>query len=258
MKKLQKLILSGLTIILLVLVNFSFSTSISYADQGNQRAGDVQDFTDKLQADTYDQSQCGDTGRDVNEEEYNFMYDMIMGQDTQYTNFVTFLDQPLSSKNNVLIAETCVPGNTSGDRAYTCTQKVTCNCQPRFPDISSTNRADQTSVTCRRVQFIVYKTGQELAGKYVNMVYRWVASIVGIVAVIYIIVNGIIISAAQNDSGQVTAAKDRIVQSLIAMVVLLCASLILYAINPNFFTRDLVPQQSQQTSTTQQSAQGQS
>ena len=81
------------------------------------------------------------------------------------------------------------------------------------------------------------------------MVYRWVASIVGIVAVIYIIVNGIIISAAQNDSGQVTAAKDRIVQSLIAMVVLLCASLILYAINPNFFTRDLVPQQ---TSTTQQ------
>jgi hypothetical protein len=256
MKKLQKLILSGLTIILLVLVNFSFSTSISYADQGNQRAGDVQDFTDKLQADTYDQSQCDNTGRDVNEEEYNFMYDMIMGQDTRYTNFVTFLDQPLSSKNNVLIAEECVPGNSSGDRAYTCTQKVTCKCEPRFPDISSTDPDEQKSITCRRVQFIVYKTGQELAGKYVNMIYRWVASIVGIVAVIYIIVNGIIISAAQNDSGQVTAAKDRIVQSLIAMVVLLCASLILYAINPNFFTRDIVPQQ-QQTSTSQQPAQSQ-
>ena len=254
MKKLQKLILSGLTIILLALINFSFSTSISYAerDSGNQAAGRVQDYSGKLQADSYNQEQCGEN---VNSTEYDFMYNMIMGEDTRYTNFVTFLDQPLSSKNNVLIAEECVPGNTSGDRAYTCTQKVTCNCQPKFPDISSTDRTKQESITCRRVQFIVYKTGQELAGKYVNMVYRWVASIVGIVAVIYIIVNGIIISAAQNDSGQVTAAKDRIVQSLIAMVVLLCASLILYAINPNFFTRDLVPQQ---TSATQQSTQGQS
>ena len=52
MKKLQKLILSGLTIILLVLVNFSFSTSISYAerDSGNTQARPVQKYSGKLQA----------------------------------------------------------------------------------------------------------------------------------------------------------------------------------------------------------------
>jgi len=188
----------------------------------------------------------------INQGEYDFMKKVITDKTTNLENFITFLDQPLSTKNNVFIKQTCEPITTGSSTNYNCKSRVTCKCNPQFPNLAAADEDGKKGISCRRVQFIIYKSGQELAAKYVNLIYRWVSSIVGIVAVIYIIVNGIIISSAQNDSGQVTAAKDRIIQCLIALVVLLSASIILYAINPTFFTveKELQPPASTQSVST--------
>ena len=233
MNKIKKLIFTILTIFSFTFASFLISPSLTLADPGDGDAEDVDKFSGRLEMDKdFNESKC--VG--VVKAEYDFMFKMLTGK--QKNEHVTFLEQPLSLKNNVFIAEECEPKKL-GETKYNCNSRITCECTPKFPNIAGATLKEQTSITCRRVQFITYKTGQELAAKYVNLIYRWISSIVGIIAVIYIIVNAIIISSAQNDSGQVTAAKDRIVQSLIALVVLLSLSLVLYAINPTFFTRDI-------------------
>ncbi len=54
--------------------------------------------------------------------------------------------------------------------------------------------------------------------KYINPVIALLSAVVGIVVVISLIVAGIQYSSAQGDPGKVQAAKQRIVNSLIALV----------------------------------------
>lgn len=238
--KLSTNIFLKIFIILLLSINF-LNPTITKAEQTDTKV-------ERLTVEPY-ACQSG-----VNQDEYDLMSKLVTDSQQSYSQFVTFLEQPLSTKNNVFIKETCSPSQSATGRTIynNCEPKVTCKCTPQFPDISKPATDEKSkSIICRRVQFIVYTSGQELAAKYVNLIYRWVSSIVGIVAVIYIIVNAIMIASAQNDSGQVTAAKERIIQSLIALVVLLCASLILYAINPTFFriANEPTPQTAQQATT---------
>ena len=69
------------------------------------------------------------------------------------------------------------------------------------------------------------------------MIYRWAATIVGLVAVIVIIVSSIQLSVAGGDSSAVESAKRRILQSIGGLAVLFLSGLILNAINPDFFVR---------------------
>ncbi|MBI95885.1 hypothetical protein CL656_01945 [bacterium] len=217
--------------LLTVIISLNFSIIKNVAGAREQTARESES---RIEIEEW-RSECNNIN--INKPEYEEMKTVIQTYEDSLENFITFLDQPLSTKNNVFIKQTCVPETTVTSSKYKCKSKVTCTCTPQFPKIRGSDQ-EKKGISCRRVQFIIYKSGQELAAKYVNLIYRWVSSIVGIVAVIYIIVNAIIISSAQNDSGQVTAAKDRIMQSLIALVVLLSASIILYAINPTFFTVD--------------------
>ena len=59
----------------------------------------------------------------------------------------------------------------------------------------------------------------------------------GIIAVLVIVVSGIQISIDQGSGEGVTAAKNRITQSLAGLVILFLSALILYSINPTFFTK---------------------
>jgi type IV secretory pathway VirB2 component (pilin) len=68
------------------------------------------------------------------------------------------------------------------------------------------------------------------------MIYRWGASLVGIIAVTIIIISGIQISASGGDSEAINAGKKRILQSIVGIIVLFLSSLILYTVNPTFFT----------------------
>ena len=89
---------------------------------------------------------------------------------------------------------------------------------------------------CKRVQVFFAQSGAELLYSYMGRIYKWAAATVGIVAVLYLVLGGIEISAAQGDSGKIDKAKERIMQSLGGLVLLFLSGLILYTINPNFFT----------------------
>lgn len=90
---------------------------------------------------------------------------------------------------------------------------------------------------CEKIQVLLTKKGGPgLLYIYIATIYRWAASLIGIITVLLIIGNGILISASAGDSQALTDAKNRIVQSLAALTILFLASLILYSINPNFFT----------------------
>lgn len=90
---------------------------------------------------------------------------------------------------------------------------------------------------CSLVQLIVAQSGSGLLKLYIGLIYRWTASIVGIVAVLVIVVSGIQISVDQGSGENLTAAKTRIMQSLAGIVILFLSALILYTINPTFFTK---------------------
>ncbi|MBI4234843.1 hypothetical protein HY604_00930 [Candidatus Peregrinibacteria bacterium] len=90
--------------------------------------------------------------------------------------------------------------------------------------------------TCQRVQVLLTRGGGSTIAGYVNVIYRWAASIVGIIAVTVIIISAIQISLAGGESTGIDEAKKRIMQSLLGIAILFLSALILNFINPNFFT----------------------
>lgn len=91
-------------------------------------------------------------------------------------------------------------------------------------------------VICQKVQVYLAQSGADLLYTYIGQIYKWAAATIGIVAVLYLVWGGIEISTAQGDSGKIEKAKERITQSLAGLVLLFLSALILYTINPNFFT----------------------
>lgn len=108
--------------------------------------------------------------------------------------------------------------------------------------IPSTNQELPTRVYCNNVQILFASSGSDLVKKYVSLIYRLAAGIIGIIAVVVIIINGIIISASGGESGTVDNAKNRIIQSLVSLAILFLSGIILYSINPNFFRTDTANQ----------------
>jgi len=92
------------------------------------------------------------------------------------------------------------------------------------------------SVTYTPVQVFISQSGVDMLYLYIGAIYRWGASIIGIIAVLVIVISGIQISAAGGEQAAVTSAKTRIAQSLIGIVILFLSGIILYTINPTFFT----------------------
>lgn len=100
---------------------------------------------------------------------------------------------------------------------------------------AATMSANEGRYSCKEVQVLLSRGGTSLIYGYIGMVYRWGASIVGIIAVLIIVLSGMQIAAAGGDNEAITKAKTRILQSLGGIAVLFLSGLILYTINPNFF-----------------------
>lgn len=77
--------------------------------------------------------------------------------------------------------------------------------------------------------------GAGLLNLYIGLIYRWAAEIVGVIAVLIIVINAVIIIISQGEQGKIDEAKKRIFQSLGGIAILFLSSLILYAVNPDFF-----------------------
>lgn len=95
----------------------------------------------------------------------------------------------------------------------------------------------KAQLSCREIMVILTKGGTTAIYGYIGMIYRWAASLVGIIAVTVIIFSGIQISASGGDTEAIGAGKKRILQSLLGIIVLFLSGLILYTVNPNFFVR---------------------
>lgn len=77
-------------------------------------------------------------------------------------------------------------------------------------------------------------TGLGLIKAYLALIYRFGAVMVGIVAVLMIIIQGLKISVGGADA--IEDGKKKILASLTGLAILFLAGAILYIINPNFFT----------------------
>lgn len=84
--------------------------------------------------------------------------------------------------------------------------------------------------------FVTGKTGVGIIENYLGTIYQWMAGIVGAVAVLMIVVGGIQIITGGGDQNNVSEGRSRIIQALVGLVVLFLSGLILYTINPTFFS----------------------
>lgn len=113
-----------------------------------------------------------------------------------------------------------------------------CVPQNRFTREVSLSDPLPTIVSCSTVQLIFANSGVDLLKQYIGLIYRWAAGILGVFCVLVIMVNGLLISTAQSDDSVVADAKARIFQSISALLLLFFAGIILYTVNPNFFTTE--------------------
>ncbi|PIQ77239.1 hypothetical protein COV82_05590 [Candidatus Peregrinibacteria bacterium CG11_big_fil_rev_8_21_14_0_20_46_8] len=102
-------------------------------------------------------------------------------------------------------------------------------------DVRSTPYNDVPTVSCTARYRIEGVSGVDIFTSYVGKIYRWAASVVGIISVLIITASGVQISMAGGDSAKIDSAKTRVLQSIVGLVILFLASLILYTINPGFF-----------------------
>ena len=84
--------------------------------------------------------------------------------------------------------------------------------------------------------FVVGKTGIGIISNYLTMIYQWLAGLVGGVAILMIIVGSVQIATGGGDQNNVTEGKTKIMQALAGLVVLFLSGLILYTINPTFYS----------------------
>lgn len=78
------------------------------------------------------------------------------------------------------------------------------------------------------------KNGIDLVSNYIYLVYKYGASIIGIICVLIVIVSGIQISMA-GAIGNADSAKERIWAAALSLLLLFASGLILKTVNPGFF-----------------------
>lgn len=112
-------------------------------------------------------------------------------------------------------------------------------CSKNAFDLANSNNSQaqtyKVKFFCQEVQVLLSRGGTSLLQGYIGTLYTWAASVVGLISVLVIIISGIQISFAGDDSGVIESAKGRIVKSLSGLALLFLSGLILYTINPNFF-----------------------
>lgn len=95
----------------------------------------------------------------------------------------------------------------------------------------------KVSYNCRAIMAVLGKGGASYIEGYVGLIYRWAAGLVGLIATAVIIISSIQISFSGGEAEEINKAKGRILKSLAGIAVLFLSGLILYTVNPTFFTR---------------------
>ncbi len=90
-------------------------------------------------------------------------------------------------------------------------------------------------LACEERQWIIGTTGAGIIKIYVKQMYIWGTGIVGFVAVTIMVISGIQISFS-GIAGSVDAARKRLAQCIGGIVLLFLSGLLLYTVNPTFFS----------------------
>lgn len=162
------------------------------------------------------------------------------------------INAPTPGKNPTQMVDGTGEGLTDQDQGVlNCFRKTTCNLTSQGVDgngkpLEPTKKCEDSTyvktcepsntIICQPIQVIFARSGASLLYTYVGLIYRWAAGTVGIVTVLYIVIGGIQMASAQGDPGKYEKAKERITNSIAGLVLLFLSALILYTINPNFFT----------------------
>jgi len=113
---------------------------------------------------------------------------------------------------------------------YTVESSCIGSARPLSPTVGATYNL------CEAIQVYISDSGLDLLYSYIAQIYRYAATTGGIVSVFFIILGGIQVSASGDDQDRLTKAKTLIIRSLSGLVLLFLSALILYTINPNFFS----------------------
>lgn len=94
---------------------------------------------------------------------------------------------------------------------------------------------DAAASFCSQRQWVIGNSGAGIIKLYVKQIYTFMAFTVGSIAVATMVVSGIQISVS-GVSGDISAAKQRMTQAIVGIVLLFFSGILLYTINPTFFT----------------------
>ncbi|MDD5179511.1 MAG: pilin, partial [Candidatus Gracilibacteria bacterium] len=86
-------------------------------------------------------------------------------------------------------------------------------------------------------QVIRGSDGIDILTTYTTLIYRWLAGFIGIAAVLLIVIGGIMISSAGANQEGMESGKKLITSALAGLTLLFVSSLILYTVNPDFFSQ---------------------
>jgi hypothetical protein len=146
---------------------------------------------------------------------------------------VVIAEEPLGPGDGTFSAN-CARKTECALGVYDADQPKIQSCWSQYTTVSECSPSN--TVTCEIVQVYVSPVGKSLLYGYVGQIYRYVAFIGGLIAVFIIIVAGIMWTSAGGNSEAISNAKAMITRSLVGLVVLFLSALILYTINPTFFT----------------------
>ncbi len=93
----------------------------------------------------------------------------------------------------------------------------------------------ENAAYCTPRQWIVGSSGAGILKVFVKQIYIFGAGLVGSVAVVTLVVSGIQISVS-GVAGDISNAKQRIFQAIAGIALLFFSGIILYTINPTFFS----------------------
>lgn len=96
---------------------------------------------------------------------------------------------------------------------------------------------DDKYEVCEPVMVYVTDPGNSLLFFYIGQVYRYMATLGGIIAVLVLIIAGIMRATAGDSPDRVSKANALVYKSISGLVLLFLSAVILYTINPNFFVK---------------------
>ncbi len=160
------------------------------------------------------------------------------GPDRQYQ--VAILEEPIGNtqfEKQIFRETVCDVDAVTKDIRCLTLAKLTTDCLSREKNWTSPVKPQpgDKKIICDEVYVVVGIGGLDLLKGFIRNIYVWGASVVGLVAVLRIVIAGVEISTSQGE-GRLSDAKGKIFQSIASIVLLFLSAVILYTVNPNFFT----------------------